>query len=197
MREGEVVIFAIKRHPIGIIGIYASFLFLLLIVGVVAVIAPGILADSSNMSRSTISQIGLAAFVASVVFVGLFSFIAHIVYFGNRWILTSDSLTQVVQNSLFSKQSSQLSLANLEDITVIQDGILTHMFNYGVLKAETAGERSKFQFIYCPNPNVFAQKILVARENFEQGQWYAEQRTDHRDGSNEQTPPPPAAAPTA
>jgi hypothetical protein len=74
----------------------------------------------------------------------------------------------VQQTALFNKQSSQLSLGNLEDVTVEQNGILTHMFNYGVIKAETAGERSKFTFRYCPNPNLYAQQILNAREQFEQ-----------------------------
>jgi hypothetical protein len=87
---------------------------------------------------------------------------------GNRWIITSDSITQVNQTSLFNKQSSQLSLANLEDITVEQNGIIQSVFGFGTLRAETAGERSKFMFQYCPNPNSYAQQNLNAREQFEQ-----------------------------
>ncbi len=70
---------------------------------------------------------------------------------------------------MFDKQSSQLSLGNLEDISAEQNGILTHMFNYGAVRVETAGERSKFFFNFCPNPNYYAQQILTARETFEQG----------------------------
>lgn len=177
MREGEVVICSIKRHPIGIISIYASFVFLLLIVAVIAALAPTLLPD---VDSTMLQQISGVVVLFSLIFTGIFLVIAHKVYYGNRWIVTSDSLTQVVQRSLFNTQSSQLSLANLEDVTVHQDGILAHIFNFGILKAETAGEHSKFAFPYCPDPNSYAQKILVARENFEQGQWYAEQRPDHR-----------------
>ncbi len=181
MRPGEVTIFAVKRHIIGLIGIYASFIVLLLIAGIAAFMAPNVLTD---YDQGTVTMVSAAVFLVAAALCLLFVVVAHYVYYGNRWVLTSDSLTQVYQRSLFDKQSSQLSLANLEDITVIQNGIMSHLFNYGTLKAETAGERSKFVFIYCPNPNVFAQKILVAREEFEQGQWYGEQRNDHS-----QTPP--------
>lgn len=183
MRPGEVVISQIKRHPIGLITMYASFAFLLVLVGVVAVIAPSILTD---YDQDMVSRVGMLAFVISLFFSALFALVGQYVYNGNRWIITSDSLTQVAQNGIFDRHSSQLSFGNLEDVTVQQDGIMAHLFNYGVLKAETAGERSKFMFIYCPNPNMYAQKILVARENFEQGKLYAEQRPDHT-----QSPVPP------
>src|SRR6202011_6093270 len=90
------------------------------------------------------------------------------IYWGNSWIVTSDSVTQVSQTSLFKRQSSQLSLIHLEDVTAEQNGVLAHMFNYGLLRVETAGERSKFTFTFCPNPNFYAREILAAREAFEQ-----------------------------
>jgi hypothetical protein len=197
MRDGEVTVFAIKRHPIGLIGYYASFVALLVIVGVIAVAAPSLLGDS--VDSDTVQKGAMIAFAVALAFSLVYGIIGHYVYNSNSWILTTDSLTQVLQRSLFDRQSSQLSLANLEDVTVRQDGILAHMLNYGTLNAETAGERSKFIFIYCPRPNEIAQKILVARENFEQGQWYADQRTDHRADAAPapQVPPTQPTPPTA
>lgn len=165
MQEGEVVIFSIKRHPIGLIYMYLSFGFMLTLIGVVAAMAPTWLSDYDS---GTVRDIALVVFLVAAVFSAIFTYIGQMVYNGNRWILTDDSLTQITQHSLFDRQNSQLSLANLEDVTAHQDGILAHMFNYGVLKAETAGERSKFSMIYCPNPNFYAQKVLMAREAFEQ-----------------------------
>jgi hypothetical protein len=100
-------------------------------------------------------------------------------------VVTSDSLTQISQTSLFNRQSSQLALVNIEDVTAEQNGILAHMFNYGVIRVETAGERSKFVFTYCPNPNFYAQQILQARE--------ALGPTSH----HPQAPQPPAGPPPA
>ena len=166
MQPGEQVICEIKRHPIGIIGVYVVAGLLLTVLAVVVfIIAPHVLKD---VSSSRIMEVGGLGYVVVLLATLLVVYIGNTVYNGNRWIVTSDSITQVQQNSLFNKQSSQLSMASLEDITAQQDGIIQQMFHYGVLAAETAGERSKFRFIYCPNPNHYAQLILNAREQFEQ-----------------------------
>lgn len=177
MREGEEVIFEIRRHPVGIIGVYISFGVLLAFVGFGAVIAPSMFTD---YDKRFISNIGLGVFLACIALSAVFVYIARIVYYGNRWILTSDSLTQVNQHSLFSKQSSQLGMDNLEDVTVEQNGIIAHMFNYGTLRGQTAGEHGKFMITYCPRPTEYAQKMLIARENFEHG----EQHVPTQTGSN-------------
>jgi uncharacterized membrane protein YdbT with pleckstrin-like domain len=93
-------------------------------------------------------------------------FVATSVYWQNQWVVTTDSITQITQNGLFGRQVAQLSMDNLEDVTVTQDGIIPHMFNFGTLKVETAGERAKFQFPYCPDPNMHARKILEVHEHF-------------------------------
>lgn len=166
MQSGETVVAEIKRHPIGMFSLYFIVGLILLALGVVIFgFAPGFV---TTMSRAEVLRYGTVLFLIITAICGIFVYIANTVYWGNRWIITSDSVTQVLQNGLFDKQSSQLSLANLEDVTAIKDGIMAHMFNYGVLKCETAGEHSKFTFIYCPHPEHYAQQILQARERFQQ-----------------------------
>jgi hypothetical protein len=165
-QAGEQEICTVKRHPIGIIGTYIAIAFVLV---VCAILAFGVLPSSASSDSSQVGNIGAAVFLVLAVLGLIYAFIATKVYWANSWVITSDSVTQVNQISLFQRQSSQLSLANLEDVTAEQNGILAHIFNYGVLKAETAGERSKFSFYFCPNPNFYAQQILQAREAFEQG----------------------------
>ena len=168
MQPGEQTICEIKRHPIGIIGNYIVAGFLI----VVALVA-GVGVQMFVSSMAPIAW-GVALILILVAFVMLF--VGTKVYWGNRWIVTSDSITQVLQTSLFDSQSSQLSMGNIEDVTVEQDGVLQHMYNYGLLRVETAGEHSKFVFPFCPNPKEYARKILETREQFEQG----------RGGENEQ-----------
>jgi hypothetical protein len=170
MQPGEVVICVIKRHPIGLIQNYvtAGTVIVLAALGAFVIVPMYAPEDIRNQALGW-AVVGLI-FLAFFVFV--FSYIAAKVYKGNRWIVTSDSITQIRQNSLFSKQSSQLSLHNLEDITVNQNGLVQTGFNYGTLHAETAGERSKFVFPYTPNPNQCAREILMAREKFMGGGAY-------------------------
>jgi len=190
MQPGEQVICNIKRHPIGIIGIFVGAGFLLLVLAVLAFgVIPHFVTSTSHNQVYAVG--GLIFVVAALVCLG-FLFIASKVYWGNNWIVTSDSITQVTKVSLFDKQSSQLSLGNLEDVTAVQDGLLAHMFHYGVLRVETAGERSKFVFPYCPDPNSCAQKILNAREQFEQGRRSeTNPQTLYRGQSDYQQPPAP------
>lgn len=166
MQPGEEIICEIKRHPIGIIGMYVIGGFLLVVLAALMLgVAPNLL---DSYSRSQVVSAGLLVFIIASVFVTGFLFIATLVYWSNSWIVTSDSITQITRTGLFNKQSSQLSLESLEDVTAEQNGLLTHLFHYGLLKAETAGEHSKFAFPYCPKPTYYAQQILGARERFEQ-----------------------------
>jgi hypothetical protein len=121
------------------------------------------LRDKYDGSADTMVLLGGGILLVGLV---LMLFISTTVYWQNQWVVTTDSITQVIQNGLFGRQVSQLSMENLEDVTVIQDGIMPHLFNYGLLKAETAGERSKFVFLYCPNPNQVAREILDTHEKF-------------------------------
>lgn len=165
MQPDEQIICEIKRHPAGMMGVYTISGVLLIIFAVFfLVILPGVFASN----RSVATALGAAAFMLGAAIVVGFVFIANKVYWGNSWVVSSDSLTQISQTSLFHKQSSQLSLGNLEDVTSEKRGIFAQLFKYGTLKVETAGERSKFTFPYCPTPDRYAQKILAAREAFEQ-----------------------------
>lgn len=165
MQPGERVIFDLKRHPIGLIFSYIISGSMIIAAAVLAFVAAP---SMSPNNRGAVMAVATIVFFVIAILVLAFVYIANKVYWGNSWVLTSDSLTQVSQTSLFNRQSSQLSLENLEDVTAVQSGILSHIFNFGTLKAETAGERSKFVFNFCANPNYYAQQILQAREEFAQ-----------------------------
>ena len=192
-QKGEVLICEVKRHPIGIIIVYVISVLVLLLVAVVIYGASHI---GNAVSSSQANQIGGVVLLILATIAVVYSLIATKVYWSNNWVVTSDSLTQISQSSLFNRQSSQLSLHSLEDVTVEQNGILTHIFNYGVLRAETAGERSKFMFTFCPNPNFYAQQILAAHEAFEQRQMLAEAHAEQTFSKEPAQYPAPQSVPS-
>lgn len=165
MRPGEHIICEVKRHPIGLLGLYVSVALVVLLVAIFGYgLGPTIFTTISKGQMFTYSTLALT--VAS--FFGVIALlVGHKIYWGNRWVVTNDSVTQISQLSLFNVQSSQLSMANIEDVTSERSGLLPHLFNYGSLKAETAGERQKFKLSFCPNPDHYARLILQAREEFE------------------------------
>ena len=166
LQPGEQVLCVIKRHPIGIIGIYFVMAMVLL---TIAILSFGVMPSVTQNTGSSdnIMQIGALVFLVFTAIFSVIGLIATKVYWGNQWVVTSDSVTQIAQSSLFNRQSSQLSMHSIEDVTAEQNGILAQIFKYGVLKAETAASREKFIFLYCPNPNFYARTILQAREAFE------------------------------
>jgi hypothetical protein len=191
MQTGEQNIFELKRHPIGLIGTFIGAGVLIIVLAVVCFAVVPLALGSDHHSQAV--ELGALIFIVVTLLVIGFVAIANKVYWGNRWILTSDSLTQVLQHSLFDKQSSQLSLGNLEDVTAEQNGVFEKMFKYGVIRVETAGERSKFVFAYCPNPEIYAQHILRAREAFERRAGGDDQRLYRGVGSYAPAAPVPQA----
>lgn len=165
LQPGERIICEIKRHPFGILSMYFSGGLAILIAVVLAAMAPQI-ADQLAYTGDNIMTTALLGAGIIVIGVACMLWIATTIYWQNRWIVTDDSITQIVQDGLFGRRVSQLSMENLEDVTVDQQGFLPSMFNFGTLKAETAGERSKFVFPMCPNPNAYARKILEVHEAF-------------------------------
>ncbi|HSX23489.1 MAG TPA: PH domain-containing protein [Candidatus Saccharimonadales bacterium] len=162
--EGNASKVIIKRHPFGIVALYLqAAVGLGAALGLVFFIVPSLVgADNRDQVLRMVSLFGLAAAALTLVFLLL----ATIIYRKNYWIITDDSISQVLQIGLFRRQISELSMANIEDVTAEQNGILAELFGFGTLKAETAGERSNFHFLYCPEPNKYAQIILHARERF-------------------------------
>ncbi len=163
-QPGEQTVCEIKRHPIGIIGNYVTTIFGLLALAVLGyfLIHQFVNADS----RTHIMLLFSLGWAGLTLISLLILLMISKIYWNNRWIVTTDSLTQVQQIGLLQHQTSQLSMANLEDVTAVQNGLLQSMFNYGTLRVETAGERSKFIFPYCPNPNEYARQILACREAY-------------------------------
>ena len=164
LRPGERVICEIKRHPFGVISMYASGAFAIIVITVLAILAPSYIGEFTFEGNVQSIALGIAAIMSIGVIAILL--LATSIYWQNRWIVTDDSITQISQNGLFGRKVSQLSMESLEDITVDKNGLIQTMFNFGTLHAETAGEKSKFVFIYCPDPNKYARMILQAHEMF-------------------------------
>ncbi|HEX7368573.1 MAG TPA: PH domain-containing protein, partial [Candidatus Saccharimonadales bacterium] len=190
LSSGERTVMELKRHPFGLIGVYFSSAVVVLILLAAAFSASRYLTSLTPQDRSGI-VIGLFVLIAITL---LYMYISVTVYKGNRWIVTTDSITQVKQAGLFHKQTSQLSLANLEDVTFEQSSVIQSMFHFGTLRVETAGEHSKFVFPFCPAPEACAKRIIAAHEQFisehPEGERTAQQALNTVQGYSPQAYPP-------
>jgi len=163
LEPGEILVNTVRRHVIGIIGIYLeSLAALIALAALLLVLVPSF---SDHISHQDYGVIGaLAIFVCA--FLGILLLISTKVYRGCRLLITDRNLVMITQRSLFNRKISRLSMSNVEDVNVEQRGVLPSILNYGILTIQTAGEIDNFIFKFCPQPNDYAQKILEARERY-------------------------------
>src|SRR3569833_2970 len=161
LEPGEHLVTVIRRHPIGIIGIYLEMMAG--IAGIVTLVVLAIFVFFASLSGSAKGLIaGGAVFV--IAFLVLILLISTYVYRQCRLVVSDKSVVQVLQRALFSRKISRLSMSNVEDVNVEQKGILPTMFKYGTLTIQTAGEVDNFVFPFCPDPDNYANRILDARQ---------------------------------
>ncbi len=173
LEPGETVVTIVRRHPIGIIGIYIEMLTgILLVIGLVVLAVIGFFVSISSQTKGLVAAMGL--FV--VAFLVVILFVSTYVYRQCRLIVTDKSVVQILQRALFNRRISRLSMSNVEDVNVEQKGVLTSIFNYGTLIIQTAGEVDNFVFPFCPTPDKYANQILEARQNYVRD--YSEERAN-------------------
>lgn len=164
VNSDEQLLANVRRHPVGLLIVYLQ-----VGIGFVAAAAllifllPSFTNAAPNAAIPTFVWISL--FLIAVLSLLLLAVVTQI-YNQNQLIITDKNVTQVFQRGLFSRQVSELSMANVEDVTAEQRGILAHMFGYGELRIETAGEQNNFHYTYCPSPNYYGKMILDARQQY-------------------------------
>lgn len=160
----ERLLAVIKKHPFGIIKIYIQSA--IGIVGALALISfvlPGLVSGDSSSDIYAIMVVGVLI-VAAVMIIILM--VATIIYYQSTLRVTTKTLTQTLQLSLFAKKTSQLSVTSIEDVTSSKSGIFPTLFNFGRLTVETAGEQENFHFDYCPHSDHYAKLILDTRQQY-------------------------------
>lgn len=161
----EQLITEIRKHPIGlIITLLTGGLIVLALLVATAFAAS---ADLSSIFGSSAGSVSMIITIASVLLLfgtAVMTYIAAFLYVSNVIFVTSEKIAQVLYISLFHRKISQLSIGDVQDVTVTQKGILAHIFNYGVLVIETAGEQQNYTFSYVPDPYQVSKLIVGSHE---------------------------------
>jgi len=164
MDPDEQFICVIKRHPIGLVGVYLSGLFIAL--GVIfgsSIFGAWLNVQPESSGQNLGIYISIIGLVIGVV-VAIFTFVSGYVYSNSVILVTSDKIAQILYKNLVDRKISQLSLGDLQDVTVDQSGLPARLFKYGTLVIETAGEQNNFTFNFTPYPYRCAEEIVGARE---------------------------------
>lgn len=151
--DPDEVLVNIRRHWFGIFVIYALELACLFLAGFVF------------YNAGVLSGLLLFIIVSALLF-ATSGLVVWRIYYSSRLVVDTEKIELTSQVALFHTKISTLGLANVEDITVSQYGILAQMFNYGTLNIETAGEQANFKMTYCPKPRLCKKAVMAAREKY-------------------------------
>ena len=165
--DKEQIVMEIRKHPFGLLLIIVFGIILSFTVAVLPLLV-AVFADNEQLandpSTSSLEQILMT--VSIILGVGglIVTTIAALLYVNNVIFVTSEKIAQVLYLGLFNRRISQLSIGDVQDVTVKQVGIFPRIFHYGTLVIETAGEQQNYTFTFVPNPYQSSQAIVGAHE---------------------------------
>ena len=169
LSEGEFVINAVRRHPIGLI-IPLTIGALLISFALSILFNYAGFAEFFNLDGD-LASVGNVAIpiLLFCILIGLGMFVVYYVYINNKFFLTNESVIQEIQISLFSRLEQTVSLSNIEDASYTQQGIIQHLFNYGSIRLSTEGDETTYRFTYVANPKMHIATLNNAVEAFKNG----------------------------
>lgn len=169
LSEGEYVISAVRRHPIGLF-IPLAVGFFLITLSFVVLFNNDIIVKSLQINGESINPIWvIVPVILFLILVSIGTYISYFVYANNKFFLTNESVIQEIQLSLFSKNEQTVSLADIEDASFTQIGIMQQVFNYGSIRLSTEGDETTYRFSYVANPKQHIAILNNAVEAFKNG----------------------------
>lgn len=169
LTPGEYVIFSIKRHLIGLTSTITLGL-ILAIVGFLGLFNADLIIEQIKYIYPAASP--LLIWLPSIFFIvasmiGIY--VSYFVYTANRFYLTNESIIQIIQVSLFSRQEQIASLGSVEDCSFKQDNLIENMFNYGHIRLSTVGDETTYRFDFAPNPDRIVKELNNVVEAYKNG----------------------------
>lgn len=160
-REGEVVELVLRKHWISHFHVL-FFLFTTFIVPLGVYI--GLFFSFRNEFFTETSKILSAFFMLYLLFVVLFTYIKWLNEEFDVLIITNYRIMSVNQIGFLSREFSESSLMQIQDVKGRSKGFFSSFFDFGTLEAQTAADKILFTIDYIPKPLQHVNKILELRD---------------------------------
>lgn len=165
--DNEKIVCEIRKHPFGLFVIEASGFFVAAIVLLTCIAAGSLISGDILPGGVSAGQVQALLAIAGIVAAGLIvigTLISAHIYKSNVILVTNEKIAQVLYHNLIHRTISQLSIGDIQDVTVRQNSLFARLFKYGTLIIETAGEQQNLTFTYVPMPYEAARGIVGAHE---------------------------------
>lgn len=160
--ENEKLVMEIRKHPFGLFLIEFGGLFVTAIL--LAATLFGAYTDAIPEEFKGAQMGILAVGIISIFFVAIGTMLASYIYKASVIFITSEKIAQVFYQNILNRKISQLSIGDVQDVTVSQTGLFARIFHYGTLVIETSGEQSNYTFTFVPDPYGSSKAIVNAHE---------------------------------
>lgn len=137
-----------------------------LLIGLALVVFGAIFVTFVAMAFPTIIandfQFNVFVIMASAYFLLIIPFftVLFIDYYYDLLVVTDKRLLDVDQNSLFSRNISELALEQVEDVSANNSGVLRTLFDFGDITVQSAGAKEQFVFKGILHPREITEIIL-------------------------------------
>lgn len=164
--QNEQLIFELHKHVIGLVMVYLVGGFVTVLMFGLALASMSLNGDSMGIGIDLATMRPIAILVTFILMILslVATAIAGHLYRSNVIIVTSEKIAQFLYPTIFNRKISQLSIGDVQDVTVNQVGILPQMFNFGTIVIETAGEQDNYIFSFAPHPYESSKAIVGAHE---------------------------------
>lgn len=96
-------------------------------------------------------------------------------YYLDVFVVTNKRLVDIEQRGLLSRTIAEQPLYRIQDVTSEVNGFLAHIFRYGNVYVQSAGEKDRFYFEQVAHPELVVRAILSMTDASVQ-----EARTKHK-----------------
>ncbi len=168
LSDAEFIISFVRRHPIGLVLPVGFTIFFVALIASLMINYSIIIDSLGAVVPPDAGPLLLTGFLL-ILLALIGGYIAVWIYINNKFFLTNESVIQEIQVSLFSRHEQTVSLANIEDASYQQQGILQSLLDYGSIRLSTEGDETTYRFQYVSNPKQQIAILNNAVEAFKNG----------------------------
>lgn len=89
-----------------------------------------------------------------------FSLLSWMNYYLDVWLITNERIIEYEQKSPFHRETSELMLESIEDVSARVEGIFPSLIKSGNIYVQTAGQAERFIFTDAPNAEEIKETII-------------------------------------
>jgi membrane protein YdbS with pleckstrin-like domain len=148
LREGEEILFEVRRHWFFIAIRALALVFLGLFPLLLFIVA--LLARSVISADLVLFGFIVYCFYLLVLWIGFYIFLTT--YYLDVWYITNKRVLDVEQNALFSREVTTFHYDRIQDATVEVEGIIATYLKFGTLHIQTAGDDRNIELTVAAKP---------------------------------------------